>query len=112
MPVKVLTASNPRDEKEKIKDIVLIQKYAWKTEKAKAFFLLFLQYTESTVLAARFSGVYDLTDRAVNLNAALKMITDSSLEAGSCSCMQKMVKIKRVQRGQRCDTECVEGSEV
>ena len=61
---------------------------------------------ESTVLAARFSGVYDLTDRAAN--AALKMITDSILEEGSCSCIQKMVKIKRVQRGQRCDTECVE----
>ena len=41
MPVKVLTASSPRDEKDKIKDIVLIRKYAWKTEKGEAFFSLF-----------------------------------------------------------------------
>ena len=100
MPVEVTIACSFRAEHEETKDIVSIQKYVWQTEKAEAF----LQRIESDGLVARFKEACDLID--TDINAALKIITDSILEA--VSCMRKTVKIKRMQCSQWYDRECAE----
>ena len=100
MPVEVTIACSFRAEHEETKDIVSIQKYVWQNEESEAF----LQHIESDGLVARFKEACDLID--IDINAALKIITDSILEAGSC--MRKTVKIKRVQGSQWYDRECAE----
>ena len=98
MTVEVSIACSFRAEHEETKDIVSIQKYVWQNEKAETF----LQHIESDGLVARFKEACDLID--TDINAALKIITDSILEAGSCK--RKTVKIKRVQGSQWYDREC------
>ena len=100
MSVEVSIACSFRAEHEETKDIVSIQKYVWQNEKAETF----LQHIESDGLVARFKEACDLID--TDINAALKIITDCILEAGSC--MRKTVKIKRVQGSHWYDRECAE----
>ena len=89
MPVEESIACSFRAEHEGTKDIVSIQTYVWQNEKAEAF----LQHIESDGLVARFKEACDLIN--TDINAALKIISDSILEVGSC--MRKTVKIKRGQ---------------
>ena len=91
--------SRHEEKQEQNKDMSL-ENFVWQNEKAE----LFLQCIESGDLVARFSKANDLID--TDVGGALKLVTDSILEAGFC--MRKTIKIKRVRSSQWYDRECVE----